>query len=242
MNLGTKVFLLVSIVMTLTFPSGMQAQWNKKPHAEWSVRDAQKLLDDSPWGKTDVFTDPSAMFGRPPNERQPSQAGPTQAQNSTHVNFRIRFLSAKPIRQAISRLLELKNKGGMNSEFESVLNTFTTGEFYDYVVVVVTCDSSERGPNFQQANGLLHSRGTADLQHSTFLEVRGAGRVFLKEYQTPRQDGLGARFLFPRLLDGKPYITLDRGEIHLYSELSSTYRLDKRFKIKDMVYEGKLEY
>lgn len=125
MKFRIKALLFAFMAFSLTLPSGMQAQWNKKLYTEWSERDAQKLLNDSPWGKTDVFTDPSAMFGRPPNERQPSLAGPTQAPNATHVNFRIRFLSAKPIRQAISRILELKNKGGMSAEFENLLKTFT---------------------------------------------------------------------------------------------------------------------
>ena len=66
--------------------------------------------------------------------------------------------------------------------------------------------------------------------------------VFLEEYQTPKTDGLGARLVFPRLVDGKPWLTTESAEIHFYSELSSTYKVDTRYKVKDMIYQGKLEY
>ncbi|MCI0389485.1 MAG: hypothetical protein MOB07_12080 [Acidobacteria bacterium] len=35
------------------------AQWEKKPYTEWSEKEAQKLLNDSPWSQTQVFSDTS---------------------------------------------------------------------------------------------------------------------------------------------------------------------------------------
>ena len=60
-----------------------QAQWEKKPYAEWSEKEAQKLLNDSPWGQTQVISDTSQMFG---NERLGS--GTSRVANVFHVNFR----------------------------------------------------------------------------------------------------------------------------------------------------------
>lgn len=69
-----------------------------------------------------------------------------------------------------------------------------------------------------------------------------AQRVFLDNYQSPKSDGLGARLDFPRLVEGKPWITEASEDIHFYCELSTTYKLDTRYTIKDMIYQGKLEY
>jgi hypothetical protein len=84
------------------------------------------------------------------------------------------------------------------------------------------------------------------LKNTTFLEIKGGKRIFLQEFQPATPDGLGARigarFIFQRLVDGKPFITPESEEIHFFSPLSGTYKLDRRFKIKDMMYEGKLEY
>jgi hypothetical protein len=93
-----------------------RAQWEKKPYAEWSEKEAQKLLNDSPWGQTQVISDTSQMFG---NERLSS--GASRVANVFHVNFRIRFLSAKPVRQAISRVMELKQKGAVDGRLASQL-------------------------------------------------------------------------------------------------------------------------
>jgi len=70
---------------------------------------------------------------------------------------------------------------------------------------------------------------------------------------------------FPRLIDGKPYITAESGKIHFVSELSQVsgpsgivsrgqasggpggssgpmnYRLDRCFKVAAMNFQGKLE-
>jgi hypothetical protein len=124
----------------------------------------------------------------------------------------------------------------------SQLKQFTSGEFLELIVVVVDCDSQESGANVRQAQAVLRSRGTADLKNNTFLETKGGKRIFLHEFQAPRQDGLGARFIFQRLIDGQPFVTPESEEIHFYSELSDNYKLDRRFKVKDMMYEGKLEY
>ncbi|HEV2665731.1 MAG TPA: hypothetical protein VG324_12510 [Blastocatellia bacterium] len=234
-----------------------QAQWEKKPYAEWSEKEAQKLLNDSPWGQTQVFSDTSQMFG---NERLSS--GASRVANVFHVNFRIRFLSAKPVRQAISRVMELKQKGAIDERLASQLRAFADADFPDYVVITALCDSERPNLRLQEATALLNNRTTADLKNNTFLELKDGRRVFLQEYQPPRNDGLGARFIFPRLLDGKPYITAESGEIHFVSDLSEgggpssgvsrgqtggssgplNYRLDLRFKVAAMNFRGKLEY
>jgi hypothetical protein len=239
-----KLVSVPSLPILLTILSlAAPAQWDKKPYTAWSEKDAQKVLNDSPWGKTQVFSTPGEMFRSPTSGRQgtatPTEPNPAQA---LHLNFRMRFLSARPIRQAYGRLLELRQKGGMNEQAAAQLKQFVSGEFLEYVIVAVTCDSQEAGANTQQAMSLLNSRGTADLKNNTFLEIKGGQRVFLQEFQPPHQDGIGARFIFPRLINGKPFITSESEEIHFVSELSSTYKLDRRYKIKEMVLDGKLEY
>ena len=243
MKLKKCVFVLSLPVLLLLLALAASAQWEKKPYAEWSEKDAQKVLNDSPWGKSQVFSTPGEMFRSPTTGRQgtATRTEPNPAQ-ALHLNFHMRFLSARPIRQAYSRLVELKQKGGMNEQAAAQLKQFVSGEFLEYVIIAVTCDSQEAGANTQQAMSLLNTRGTADLKNNTFLETKGGQRVFLREFQPPHQDGIGARFIFPRLVDGKPFISPEVEEIHFVSELSSSYKLDRRYKIKDMMFDGKLEY
>ncbi|HVG20396.1 MAG TPA: hypothetical protein VNI02_15200 [Blastocatellia bacterium] len=242
MNVVKRALVLSVAALLLSLPLSASAQWDKKPYAEWSEKEAQKVLNDSPWARTQVFTSAVTLYRQPATGRQGASQTSSRPPDATHVNFRIRFLSAKPVRQAIGRMMELKQKRPVSDELAAQLKTFASGDFLEYIVITVSCDSQEAGGNFQQALSLLHTRGTADLKNSTFLEVKGGKRLFLQEYQAPRQDGLGARFIFPRMVNGEPFITTDSEEIHFYTELNDTYRLDRRYKVKDMMYEGKLEY
>jgi hypothetical protein len=159
--------------------------------------------------------------------------------------FRVRFLSAKPVRQALSRTIELQQKGAMNEQIATQLKQFASGEFLEYIVISLTIDASATGANVQQASALLR-RNNAELKNTVYLEVKGSKRIALQEFQPAGTDALGvrigARFIFQRLVDGKPFITPEGEEIHFVAPLSDTYRLDRRFKIKEMMYEGKLEY
>jgi hypothetical protein len=242
MRLIKRALMTSVAALILSLPLTASAQLVNKPYTEWSERDAQKMLNNSPWGRTQVFSSPVVLFRDMPNRGPAIESGQSRPPNATHINFRIRFLSAKPIRQAISRLVEIKQKQPISDELAEHLKSIAAGEFLEYIVITVSCDSQDAGANVQQAMSLLHTRGTADLKNNTFLEIKGGKRLFLQEYQPPREDGLGSRFIFSRLVDGQPFITPESEEIRFFTHLSDAFRLDRRYKVKDMIYEGKLEY
>ncbi|HSB10184.1 MAG TPA: hypothetical protein VLM38_11920 [Blastocatellia bacterium] len=241
MKLSKRILIPGIPGLLLVFSLTTAAQWDKKPYEQWSDKDALKVLNDSPWGKTWTYTSPVTLYKGPVTGRQGVGNQTTDRPvDATHVHFRVRFFSAKPIRQAISRRIELKQKP--NDELSDMLKNLVAGEFGEYIVVTMLVESTETGENANQANGLLYGRGNADLITNTYLETKGGKRVFLKEYQKPQKDGFGARFLFPRLVGDQPFISEASEEIHFHTELSSNYKPDLRFKIKDMMYQGKLEY
>ena len=224
-------------VLLLLFPIAVSAQWQKKPYNQWSEKEALNVLNNSPWGQTQTVTDTSTMFGA-----RAARTGPTGEYEVPKTNFRIRFFSAKPIRQAISRLVEIKQKGEMNKQLEGQLKALAAADFPDYIVITVLTDFAESGTRMGTAATLLDKLTSAELKNTTYLSI-GGQRLFLQEYQPPRKDGLGARFVFPRMVDGKPFISLDSGEVLFHSELTGAkIDLNMRFKVNDMVFDGKLEY
>ena len=232
-------FSAMTLVLLLAIWQGAAAQIDKKPYTEWTEKEAEKLLEKSGWAQTQVFTDTSGTFstgpGRTVNSNQTRSAGVDQ------VNFHIRFLSAKPVRQAISRIMEIRQHNEMSDQMAAQLKSFATSDFPDFVVVTLTVDGSQSGGRLQEATALLNKLTTADLKNNTYLLIKDQ-RVFLQEYQAPRRDGLGARLIFPRTVDGKPIIEAESDEVRFVSELASTFKLNMRYKIKDMIYQGKLEY
>ncbi len=237
-HLKTRILVVAACVLTGTLTEAV-SQWNKKPYAKWTAYDAEKVLNDSPWGKTDVLTTLGAMFRQVPTK---GAGGATTQSENIHVNFRLRFLSARPIRLAVARLLEINHKGSRTPEFEQMLRTMTTGEFVEYIVVTLSVDAPEPGMSLQQALAVLHRQSTTAIRQTTYLEALDGAKAFLLEYQPPREDGLGGRFLFPRVVEGKPFLTPESREVRIVSEFFPNHRIDKRFKLKDMVYEGKLEF
>jgi hypothetical protein len=234
-----RAFVVSAFALLLAHPLAVSAQWGKKPYTEWSDKEALKVLNDSPWGQSHSFTDMSKAFSTGPGRTV--NPGQTQESITRQVNFRIRFLSAKPIREAFVRAIELKQKEPLPAQFSDQLKAFVANGFRELIVVVVDFDSNASTGEIEQVRALLNNRTTVDLKNKTYLQA-GGKRVFLEEYQSPKSDGLGARLVFPRLIEGKPWITDATEDIHFVSELSSTYKLDTRYKIKDMIYQGKLEY
>lgn len=255
--------LTIAALLTALLATSIIADKQIRPWSEWSQRDAQKILDDSPWGRTQTETDTSEMFFQPttsngPNAASRAKQGATNTE--VHVNFHIRFFTAKPIRQALVRLLELNNSA-LPSDAIGRLNDFANIHSTDLIIVTVAFDSTDQrysGP-VMQAFG---SSTTEVLKNNTYLERRDGKRVFLTEYLSPGKDGFGARFIFPRQVDGKPFLDVESGEVHFYSAFSAaaesgtakkpqsqanvpdatTIKLDRRFKVADMIYDGQLEY
>jgi hypothetical protein len=236
------------------------AQKQLKPYSEWTEKEAQKILNDSPWAHTQVETDTSEMVFNPSREtpvlsnssvgarvargEENNIGGNRQVRGATNqatsVNYHIVFLSARPIREAISRKVELAQKTP-NAELSAQLRGFVERNFADYIVVAVTFDTKDprfaNAPNQAFAGALL-----ATIKNNTYLDRNDGKRLFLSQFIPPASDGLGAKFVFARNLDGKPFLTSEFSQVRFYSEVSRSVKLDQRFKISDMQYNGRLEY
>lgn len=239
---------------------GLSASAQKgKPWTEWTVKDAQKVLTDSGWAQTQTeLTDaaqPTAasavtksaengnganMVSSEASKSMESGENIGKRNASLSLNYRVSFLSAKPIREAFIRMIELQ-RAGMPPEKLAELRTFIDRDFGDYVVVTVNLDGTDKkrlAPAMQEISG-------ADanvLKTTTYLERKDGKRVALMDYRAPIQDGLGAKFIFPRTLDGKPFIDANSGEVRIYIEVGKNVKLNRRFKISEMMYDGKLEF
>ena len=102
-------------------------------------------------------------------------------------------------------------------------------------------DQRYSGPVMQA----LGSATTDTVKNYTYLERKDGKRVFASEYQAPGSDGAGAKFVFARNLDGQPFVNAESGEIRFHSEFPTArppIKIDMRFKVSDMMFDGKLEY
>jgi len=223
-----------------------------KPWTEWSAKDAERVLNDSAWGQTQTEGQTSSQPSQTSAITQ-TTAGRREDQSTSAaarvesgekkdtamaLHYRVRLLTAKPIRAAFVRMVELQ---GAPPDKVAQLRGFVDRDFGDYIVVTVTMDGNDRkrlAPAMQEISG-------ADpelLKNTTYLERKDGKRVALMDYRAPSPDGLGAKFVFPRTFEGKPFIEATSGEVRFATEVGKVVKITKRFKVAEMMYDGKLEY
>ena len=155
-----KVIHIFCLWLALTLPVFAQGpdDWTKLTKAE-----AEKILDYSAWGKLQTDTDTSEMFYTP-TKPGTSSIGRSSASRSTatntqqtinnnradqgavneavSVNYHIRLFSARPIREAIARLVVL-NQDQRYEELAALMKPLVDRNFGPYVVLTVAFDSND---------------------------------------------------------------------------------------------------
>jgi len=254
-----RTFFICSAIILLA--ASVSAQ-KDKPWTEWTEKDATKVLTDSGWSQTqkemtDVApssgTSGSAVTTAAENRssanmvmtdsaKSASESGQNigQKSGSLAINYYVSFLTAKPVREAFVRMIELKTP---NTPPDKVAErrTFVDRDFADYVVVTLKMEGTDK-KKLAPAMQLLSGADVTALKDAAYLERKDGKRLALMDYRAPSPESFGAaRFIFPRNLDGKPFIDSNSGEVRVYIELGKA-KVIRRFKVADMMYEGKLEY
>ena len=233
-NRARVLIVLFSLAMAL----GVAVAQKNKPWTEWTKKEAEKVLNNSAWGQTQTYTDTSEMTWSTAPRPIEGQGALNQA---TSLNYYIRFLSAKPVRQALARLAELDTASNNPKQVQNA-REYINQKFDQIIVLAVSCESRDGrfyGPAFQAFNSAI----TNTLKNNTYLGVKGGKRIWLQEYNPPAQSGVGAIFIFPRTIDGVPVVDPNGGDLRFYSEFpNQAITLNMRFKIKDMMFEGVMEY
>jgi hypothetical protein len=238
---------IAALASLLLLISAIAIGQNKNiPWTEWSKKDAEKVLNNSPWAQTQVDTNVTEMFYTPTSRNTGAPNANTRGvegalNQEIKVTYHIRFFSARPVRQALARLYQIQEKEKPDAESDKRLRSWAELESKDSIIMTVTFESTD-GRFSGKAMQAFNSAVTSTLKNKTYLERNDGKRLFLTEYVLPGRDGFGARFIFPRVVDGQPFITRDAKEIRFSSEVSDALKLTMRFKVADMMYNGMLEY
>ena len=238
-------------VAVLMFGSVALAQ--KKPWTEWAKKDVDKTLNDSAWGQTQseggsasqqpqqvaAVSSTTAARREDSNISAASRVESGEVKPSNQVKYHVRFLSAKPVRAAFARMV-LLSQAQPNEALQGQLQGFIGRDFADYIVVSVGIEVADE----KMAAPLMRAFTTATteaLQKNVYLERKDGKKLFLMEYRAPTQDGMGAKFIFQRVLDGQPFLS-ESDNVRFVAQFSEKMKVTTRYKLSDMFYDGKLEY
>ena len=236
--MNRKFPVLLFLTLCLMAAGSVIGQKQLKPWKEWSKDDAQKVLKDSAWAHQQVDQDFIEANPLKPNSIDSSTEA--RLKQNEGMTYNIRFFSARPVRQAFVRIIQLQKKD-LAPEMMTRLNTFAEAPSEDSIIVAVAVENPDANL-LGKAMQIIRNATAVKLKNTTYLERSDGKRVFLEEYTPPGNDGFGARFIFPRLVDGKPFLNDQDTMVRFVSEMDSSIKLHMTYKVKNMLLDGKLEY
>ena len=255
-----KVLIGAAVLLGLIATAAVSAQKKSVAWMELPRKDAEKILNDSPWSQTQIDTDVSEMFYSPTRAgtasaaRSPAttaQVGNQQSINNNRadrgavnqavsIKYRICFLSAKPVREAFAKVV-LSTQRQADDQLVTRLQSFVDRDFSPYIVIAVSVEANDArfsAPIMQAIN----SATTGTLKNAAYLEREDGKRLFLISYLPPIQDGLGAKFVFPRTENGAFFLNGQSDTVRFVAEFNDSFKLNMRFKVASMMFDDKLEY
>jgi len=233
-----KTTLVVICILIAAASAAAQDFWNQ-PFETWTRRQVASVISDSPWAQTQTFS--VALGG--------ADAG-LRGEKELFTKFTVRFFSARPVREAYVRLMQLVNNyDGMapaqRQEFDTRFNRALNLDVSDRIILALEF-ASNNPTAMREMTQFFQNVRTDSIRQDVYLINQHGGRVQLKEYFPPSPDGTGAKFVFPRSLDGKPVIAAGdkevRFEFYVPTEGGQKQKLLITFKVAKMNYHGELNY
>ena len=199
-------------------------------YGKWSLSKAVEILNSSPWARHETFTRVLGGIG-----------SGISGEKDIYCTFYIRFLSARPIREAFTRIQQIR--GGYDSwnpeakrKFDHAVQPALRMDFRHWIVVAVSFRSND--PNQETSvRRFFQSQTTDTLKNRAFLSTDAFPQVELAAYFPPRDESVGAKFVFPREIESVPLVSKESAEItfELLDIPGAEPRLRAMFGVQAMV-------
>ncbi len=200
----------------------------------WNLQKAVSILTDSPWARQDTYTSIIGGIG-----------SGISGQKEIYSTFFIRFLSARPIREAYARVRQIQAGYENLSEadklrFDHSLEPGLNLDSSRWIVVTLTFRSND--PNVElRVKQFLDLQTTGTMKPHAYLSTLRLPQVNLAAYFPPRQDEVGAKFVFPRAVDGTPTVSRSDESVTFELEVPGfNPNLSVRFPVPDMLINDEL--
>lgn len=215
---------LTASCLAATATRAQEQPWSK-PMAEWTREDAQKVLNASPWARSQTIKVQQRKSGRiagAPNPIGPDgnpMPLPTVANTATSggaqapvdYTFTMRLRSALPVRQALARLMQLdaaklkdKERAAHETRIKGTLDCPACADNY----VVTLSSRSEESQGSDPVYSAFAGARLDDIKRFVYLANDRGDQRALVHFVPPRSPGEEAVFFFPRLDErGEPLLT-----------------------------------
>jgi hypothetical protein len=180
----------------------MVAATQDESFRNWSISTAVQILNSSPWARQETFTRVVGGVG-----------SGVSGEREIYNTFYVRFLSARPVREAYARIQQIQQgydkwADEERRRFDDLMQPSLEFDAGRWVVVAVSFRSND--PNEEsRVRQFFESETTGTLRSKAFLSTDSFPQVAVAAYFPPREEGVGARFVFPRDIQGHPVVGKD---------------------------------
>lgn len=235
-----------TFIVVVSLPLSLSAEgfWTKKVFTEWSARECSKLLNDSPWAKSQTITE---IFIE---EIGDSPGSVPSREHAPQITYLAQIWSAEPIRQAIVRQARLgpefnKLPDPQRQAIESQQAQLLEQKFPDHIVVRV--EYSTTVPAYERAlASYWQTRPVGAWNQDTLLNAK-SGRHSPVDVQVASGAGGDFILVFAREVKGEPVIGPKDKSFAIELQCPAIEKLPAQrllieFKVKDMAFKGKQEF
>jgi hypothetical protein len=245
-------FLLILAIALCTVSLFAADFWQSKPYTEWSDKEVQKILSNSPWSKEvivslgsaggggsgkgsrkgggggggggDAGFDGPAMGSGGGNAGKGGTGisevgGGTPSGGTPTMNLVVSWRTALPLREAIAKQ-KYGAEAGTSPESKKLLDE--PQKWYIIVVTGLPARMGRGGPEMKEM-----------LLKNTSLNIKGKELIVPEDLQS---GGTSAIFMFPKTVA----IDMDDKEVEFSTKLGQN-QVKAKFKLKEMVFNGKLD-
>ncbi len=203
----------------------------------WSMDKAVEMLNVSPWARQETFTRVISGVG-----------SGISGEKEIYNTFYVRFLSARPIREAYARIQQIQNGYDKMSpeekkRFETAQQPNLEMDTSRWIVVSVGFRSND--PNEESmVRRFFQSQTAQTLKNKAYLSTTECPQLELSAYFPPREESIGAKFVFSRELNGVPILTkeCDSITLELLEVMGPSSRLRSVFSVKPMIVGNELVF
>ena len=202
---------------------------SNKKYTDWSEKEVRKVLRKSPWAKTFMLSY-DAGYGSGPLAARAGRTVAVSCQVGGYHRLQVRWESALPVLQALARQ-QMQAEKITPEQAEQLFQQAPS----EYVVMVGGMPIAA-----------MLSTTEEKVKAGTYLETGDKQRIMVKELRKSRGQGPDASvseaqvrdlyFAFPRTTP----IELRHKSVEFVTKLGQV-KIKKKFKLKDMLFGGKLE-